>query len=550
MYLKINKLCYLMMLSILILAVVRVDIDKRVFGHGQTVDTETATGNQESAGVSPATYLPAIYDNFNPNIAPPGLINSTIIDVPGNDPLSCEHSYTTRMTMDNLARGIHPQSMHFSACNIGSNAPTMFASFTLAQTDPNEPDEPFNNQSGMIMQTILDPTSNTLNVVQERHFPECEEMIGIDTSNSCNIVAALCRTDSGRTDYDKDIVATHPNPDNWLKDEGQDEMWLYEWTNGDIQSEPAKYIVHQGIGGWEYGQYSLVYGENDNTYGIALKSTRGGHEADSFTVVDRDTYTLDASRGWDWSCGTGHTIYNRPSYNPSTQEYGLLCGTDYNNLGAGRYGSISFTTETTENPNFLLLQRHRTQMKGGPGPLHPLADGGWIGIVVGIPDVLSYGDDDGAIRAMPPTEIGLARFDQAGNLAGNVNWIVSASPYYVSYPQLVPLENGNYLLGYGKMPANASWFDYHFELRWLLFFPQEYWVQEIDANGQTVGRAWLLEDVAWGELDQMVPLGNNKIGWATYYMDRLTGTPDDGRYYQPECNANQIQFNVYNSPNP
>ena len=30
-------------------------------------------------------------------------------------------------------------------------------------------------------------------------------------------------------------------------------MWLYEWTNGDIQSEPRKYIVHKSIGSWEYG---------------------------------------------------------------------------------------------------------------------------------------------------------------------------------------------------------------------------------------------------------------------------------------------------------
>lgn len=429
----------------------------------------------------------------------------------------------------------------------------MFASFTLAATDPEDDEEYFNNQSGMIMQTTLDPSLNQLNLVKQRHFPECKEMVGIDTSRTCGVVAALCRTEAGRTDFDKDIVATHPDEDNRLIDEEADEMWLYEWTNGDILSEPDKYIVHQGIGGWEYGQYSLVYGENDNSYGIALKSTHGGHEADSFTVLDRDDYTFDTSRGWDWSCGSGHTIHNRPSYNPATQEYGLLCGTDYNNMDAGRHGSISFTTETEEKPNFLLLHRSRTLMKGGPGALHPLPDGGWIGIVVGVPGELSYVNgpegDEGYVPADPPTEIGIAKFNQEGDLVGEVNWIVSTAPYYASYPQLVPLENGNYLLGYGQMPGNGADVDYHFELRWLLFYPEAYWIQEIDGDGQIVGEATKLDGVAWGELDEMVSLGDNRVGWATYYMNRLTGGPDDARYYQPECNADQLQFNVYQSPN-
>ncbi|MEM7028706.1 MAG: hypothetical protein AAF629_03855, partial [Chloroflexota bacterium] len=51
-------------------------------------------------------------------------------------------------------------------------------------------------------------------------------------------------------------------------------------------------------------------------------------------------------------------------------------------------------------------------------------------------------------------------------------------------------------------------------------------------------------------LPDMVSLGKNRVGWATYFMDRLTGTPEDARYYQPNCNADQIQFNVYTSPNP
>lgn len=507
---------------------------------GQNVDVEPGV----AAGVLPlittTVYLPIIFNNYDPNLAPPGLVISNIVDVPGDEPLACEHPYTTRLTINNLGRGIHPQTMHFSACNTDTVTPTMFASFSLGD-----------NTSGMIMETVLNTTTNTLDVVDQRHFPECKEMIGIDTSQTCGTIAALCRTSPGRTDYDKDVVATHSNyPDTWLYQEGEDEMWLYEWTTGDLQTEPDKYIVHKAIGEWQYGQYTVVYGENDNSYGVAVKATHAGHQADSFVIVDRDTYTLDQSRGWDWACTKGHTIYNRPSYNPVTQEYGMFCGTDANTPDAGPFGSINFATETEDTTHLLLIEQGGTAMKGGPGALHPLANGGWIGLVVGAPGNVPLPDASQGPLAEPVTQIGLVKLDQAGNQVGDINWIVSTYPYYASYPQLVPLENGNYLLGYGKMPANGPAFDYQHQLRWQLYFPMEYWVQEIDEQGQTVSRAWKLDNVAWGELDDLVSLGNNRVGWATYFMDRLTGTPEDGRWTQPNCSAEQLQFNVYTSPNP
>ncbi len=98
-------------------------------------------------------------------------------------------------------------------------------------------------------------------------------------------------------------------------------MWLYEWTNGDITSLPKRYIVHKSIGSWEYGNNYLLYGENDNSYGIAVKSTVGEdscHEADAFLVLDRTNYDM-TNRAWSWACGTGHTLFNRPAYDPTTK---------------------------------------------------------------------------------------------------------------------------------------------------------------------------------------------------------------------------------------
>lgn len=491
-------------------------------------------------------FLPLIRIPFGKVDAPADLVASTLLDMPATQPLSCEHPYTTRLTTNNFVRGLQPQTMNFSACQTDTDAPTLFTSLTLAK---NNDGTIANNQSGMLVQSQLNPATNKLEVVRQRAFPECKELMGIDTSNSCGVIGVLCRTAPTRTDYTKDIVATHWNPDNWLKDviAGRDQMWLYEWTNGDIRTEPAKYIVHKAIGSWEYGLYNLVYGENDDSYGISLKSTRNGHEADSMTVVDRKTYSLVPKRGWDWSCGGGHTLYNRLGYNPATKQYGLLCGTDSNNLNAGAYGSISFTTETKEKPNFLLIQQQKLRDKGGPGALHPLPDGGWVGVIVGAAGNLAYAADS-QTPAAPPTQIGLVTFNQAGDLVGPINWIVSTAPYYTSYPQLVPLENGNYLLGYGRMPANSDLKSYQAELHWQLFFPEEYWLQEIDVNGRPVSNAWRLNGVAWGELDEMVSLGKNRVAWATAYMDRLTGRPDDSASQQPDCNADQLQLNVYQSP--
>lgn len=83
------------------------------------------------------------------------------------------------------------------------------------------------------------------------------------------------------------------NPNNWLADvrDGRDEMRLYEWTNGDIQTIPSKYIVHKAIDSWEYGQFNLVYGEDNNTYEVALKSTRNGQPQCNAPELQFNFYT-------------------------------------------------------------------------------------------------------------------------------------------------------------------------------------------------------------------------------------------------------------------
>ncbi len=507
--------------------------------------TEHSNPAQAQGGTT--IFLPIILKDSD--MAPRATFYPTILDVPTDEPLACERPWTVRLLRNSNKFQYNTRRMYFSSCSTDSGSPEMFASFTVGDKDSGHPDI----SSGVIMHTQFMSTTNQFDLISERHFPECTEMLGIQSSNSCGLVAALCRTDWGRTDFDKDVVETHPG-DHWLTEEEhngseRDQIWLYEWPSGNIQDEPDKYIVHKAIGSWEYGQQYLVYGENDNSYGISVKATHGGHEGDSFVIVDRDDFTIDTSRGWDWGCATGHTLFNRPAYNPATQEYGVLCGTDWNTNKDAYIGSITFATQHNVRNEFQRLNRGNLAMKGGPGSLVPLADGGWLAVFVSQQGTINT-DSTLYIPWSPSTKIGLARFDQAGNLVDSIKWVVDLDTQYASYPQLVALENGNYLLGYGEMMADETdpSVDWYWDYNQYVRFPEKYWIQEIDIDGNAVTAPHTLSDAGWGELDQLVSLGNNRVGWAYLEEATLSNTAGMGGPI-PECNVDKLQFTAAVSPN-
>ena len=508
--------------------------------------TPTPTATPEVTE-SHAIYLPNIFSVF---VNSP--VTTNMISVPTDQPLACDWAWTARLLSPTLGRTeVYARRMYFSSCNTESDSPTMFASMTVGHG-------PYANDTdgldGAIVETRFNPATNKLEKIREQHFPECIEMMGIASSDSCGTVAALCRTDWGRTDFDKDVAETYPG-DHWLteqeyKGNERDQVWLYEWKNGDIQSEPDKYIVHKAIGQYELGQQYLVYGENDNSYGISVKSTHQGHIADSYLILNRDDYTLSGDRGWDWNCAWGHVLHNRPSYNPDSGEYGILCGTDYT-INKDPYGSIAFTAEAGRFNEFHHTNVNNVTSKGAPGSLVPLADGGWLAIFNGVDDG-EYGehvmfDPTYKIPWSPATKIGLARLNQAGELVSK-KWVVDLGNHYASYQQLVPLENGNYLLGYGKMAAQSDdpEIDWYWAYNNYLRHPLGFYVQEIDIDGNAVTEPELLRNSGgWGEVDQLVSLGNNKVGWA-YLAD---GTIDIGDFKSaPACSVDDLQFNVYHSP--
>jgi len=323
---------------------------------------------------------------------------------------------------------------------------------------------------------------------------------------------------------------------NFCGDKKNDEMWLYEWTNGDITTKPKRYIVHKAIGSWEYGNNYLRYGENDNTYGIAVKATVGKdscHEADAFLVLDRTEYDM-TNRAWSWACGTGHTLFNRPAYNPTTKKYAAMCSTDFNEANVGGMGAYFFRLEDGAAHEFHHLNLDGIKNKGGASTLLPLPGGGFLGVLVGVDSQIEAGV---GYPLEPPTAIGLVKFDASGSQMGGINWVLKEADAYLSYSQIAPLGENRYLLGWGVMkklndPSDTT--DESYRIPW------DYYVMEIDEEGNRLTQPLLLEGAGWGEQDQMISLGNGRVAWTYIEQPALSS---EGSY--PACNADTLQLSVY-----
>jgi hypothetical protein len=428
-----------------------------------------------------------------------------------------------------------PRRMYFSACNTQSSTPKMFVSLSLGENAQHPTEDP---SSGAIIETLLNPSSGALEPTSvARRFPECIWMEGLATSDDCSTIGVLCRRKFGDADYDFDSLSTHPDKD-WMTQPAcaDHEMWLYEWTNGDITSDPQKYVVHRAVGtGWEYANNYLRLGD-DGTYGIGVKARVFGggvcHEADAFLVLDRTNFNM-TTRGWSWACGTGHTLFNHPIYNPATQKYAVLCGTDASTHGSP-LGGLWMRLEDGKAHEFHTVSYSGIRIKGGVGALHPLEDGGYLGVIVGIDGAVAAVDE---IPLEPPTSIGVARFDATGNLVDDIVWVVEEPRQYVSYPQLAPLGNGRFLLGYGEMydlDRQGEMNDDAYRI------PLAYTVLEIDEHGKALTEPKLLDGVGWGEQDQMVPLGPGRVGWAYIPNPALSNIKAPA-----SCNSSELQINTY-----
>jgi hypothetical protein len=461
---------------------------------------------------------------------------------------ACDSPWTIRL-LTYHPTPVVPRGMYFASCTPPSGKTKFYTSMTV---------QAGTTFSGAIAEQELDAATGTLKPTgAERQFAECNEMHGIAAKSDCSVVGVLCRRASRSSETNrstKDMVAALTDNDKkaWMTQPGtpeqgkqrNDEEWLYDFADGNLAKAPAMYVAHKAIGGWEYGSQALVYGETDNTYGLSLKATvfggGGWHEGDAMLIVDRSNFAINEKRGWHWGCAAGHTLFNHATYNPSTSQYAVTCGTDLgiDPKNAGGFGGVWTHTEGHDAQGYQSVPLYKSlTIGGGPTSLLPLADGSFIGVFSGIDGAVTADQDfrnEGAL-----TSIGFAHFDKNGAVIGKVKRIASAPGVFLSSPQLAPLGKGTYLLGYTKMAAFAdkerlkSAYDDAFRI------PTSYHVLEVDENGNALTQVQTLKGAGWGEQDQMVALGAGRVGWA--YTPNAVMENDK----RPSCESNQLALHVY-----
>ncbi len=475
---------------------------------------------------------------------PAGEVRSTLMDaLPGGLPTACEWEWTIR-TLHYDPGHSNPRRMYSASCNAGGTA-RLYQSLAVGQDAPHPTPDP---TSGALIAADLDETSGTLNRVDQRLFAECRSMHGVAVSDDCQTIGVLCRIPSGTPGFDKDVVATHPQAD-WMTnpyvcgDKLNDEMWLFEWTNGDIQTEPKRYIVHKSIGSWEYGNDYLRLSDDGAFWGIGVKATVGGaegstcHEADAFLIMDRESESY-TTRGWSWACGTGHTLMNRIAYDPTTRKFAALCSTDYNEAGTGGLGAYVFRMEDGPAQEFHYLNLEGIQNKGAASSIVPRTGGGFLGLIVGVPGQKV----PGGYPDNPATQIGLIQWSADGVQQGDIRWILRDPDHYLSNSTLSVLGPDRYLLGWGVMRAQdrstepPTTGDNSFRVPW------EFWLAEINGNGDPLTEPLKVEGAGWGELDEMAPLGDGRAGWA-YIDDPALDSEGQGK----SCNQSSLELSVYTS---
>lgn len=126
-----------------------------------------------------------------------------------------------------------------------------------------------------------------------------------------------------------------------------------------------------------------------------------------------------------------------------------------------------------------------------------------------------------------------------------VKWIAQDDDCLLGAPQLVDLKNGRFLLGYGKFQCLSD----GFHLRRFAtsarntrsvatLIPSQYYLMEIDADGNALTAPTPVPGVGWGGLDAIVGLGKGRAAWA--YID----SPElhaDGSFAEPS----QYFWNLY-----
>jgi hypothetical protein len=442
--------------------------------------------------------------------------------------------------------------MYQASCDTSADNPRYFTSYNVGVTG----DDPYVGTSGAVTESRLNPQIGALDVVATHHFPECQTVHGIAAASACGPVGLLCRREADDTDFDHDAVAAYSAAD-WMtatpgiECDGHviDHLWLYEWPDGDLSKEPVKTIVHKSIGTQVWSQNYLRYSDAEDTFGFSVHATKYTendglcHVAEVFLMLDRATHTFDPGRGWYWSCGHGHTVHNRPAYDPVSGKFASFCSTDAHQGGVAGAAEIRFRREdqsmTVEGILHALPRPNQGQIKGGAGPLVPRVGGGFLALFVGEPSPKMNEFDD-----TTPVQIGLFKFDASGAKEGDLTWIASDSVAYYTSPQIAPLGDGTFLFAWAES-YHAGTKTSDSDRNRSFAVPWTYWMVEIDEDGNRLTDPVEVTEAGFGEVNEIVPLGKGRVAWT--YVPTPLDRRDPVTFDNPDCEQDSLAHHVYTS---
>jgi len=478
-----------------------------------------------------------------------------------------------------------PRGMYVAACNVQGEAPRVLVSANVESTVTDEPPE---DETGPLWQDywwhgmMLEAeyrSGEGIVPLRQVSRPDCQEMRGITVAPDCSYVAALCVKPNQESvhpsyagngpfdhdlteDVDNDWIDRHPrNGGTW-----PEELWLYVWDDGDIAGEPARYVVHGSAGSsWHYMNYRLAFG-GDGTLGILTKAYAGGHEGSSLMVIDRATHRFVEERSDFWGgCGgsAGHPTQGFLTYNDASGRYATHCGGDWDN-GDHEDVAVGYRGIEIEGVGSTMLYRTLINQQccalGGPGPIVPMDDGGYmLAMTTNVDDEATASVFDNSTHALRArSSVALMRVDETGEPM----W----GPKYIQYPEggvyggwlthamLADLDNGRYLFGYGiagdEHPERGYANGEDFDFVGSRYNPREYIFFEVDGNGDRVSEETTTTEIGWGGQDEIINLGPGRVGWA-YVPDP---TASDGTLFAgpPPANSqiSELALFVYESSAP
>lgn len=159
-----------------------------------------------------------------------------------------------------------------------------------------------------------------------------------------------------------------------------------------------------------------------------------------------------------------------------------------------------------------------------------------------------------ALETTDLTKIGIFHSNANGSPiyqddGSTVKWIAEDDDCMLGAPQLVDLQNGRFLVGYGKFQCISD----GFKLRRFAttttntrsvatLVPSEYYLMEIDSDGEIVVEPTRVSGSGWGGVDRLISIGEGKAAWAYIPNPELTS---EGDY--PEPNQNAWELLIYES---